>query len=269
VRVAAGAFGGGLPRRDLMLSPDHAVFAGGVLIPVRYLVNGATIEQVSAEDVTYFHIELPHHAVLFAEGLPAESYLDTGNRAAFANGGGSAQLQPEFSRQVWHADGCAELVVTGPKLVSARQRLLAHAGALGHALTLDPALHATVRGRPLPMEGDGRVCLARLPAGARHVRLTSRVAVPAHLAPDGGGDHRRLGVAVARILLDRQEIGLSDARFGAGWHSLEDGANGRWRWTDGEAVLMVDGARELVIDVAMTERYWIGPTMACWRIASA
>ncbi len=26
------------------------------------------------------------HAVLLAEGLPAESYLDTGNRGQFANG---------------------------------------------------------------------------------------------------------------------------------------------------------------------------------------
>ena len=43
VRIAAHAFGLGRPRRDLRLSPDHAVFVDGVLIPVRYLLNGATV----------------------------------------------------------------------------------------------------------------------------------------------------------------------------------------------------------------------------------
>ena len=35
VRVAAGAFAADLPRRDLLLSPDHAVFVDGALIPIR------------------------------------------------------------------------------------------------------------------------------------------------------------------------------------------------------------------------------------------
>ena len=53
VRVQPGAFGPGLPARDLFLSPGHAVFADGVLIPVRYLVNGATITQQPRNTVTY------------------------------------------------------------------------------------------------------------------------------------------------------------------------------------------------------------------------
>ena len=97
VRVAAGAFGVDLPCRDLWLSPDHAVFVDGVLIPIRHLLNDATIRQEPAEVVTYWHVELPAHDVVFAEGLPAESYLDTGNRCAFANGGGVTMLQPDFA----------------------------------------------------------------------------------------------------------------------------------------------------------------------------
>jgi hypothetical protein len=76
----------GRPGRDLYLSPDHAVFTDGVLIPVRYLVNGATIVRQEFSHVTYWHVELPVHGVVLAEGLAAESYLDTGNRAAFAEG---------------------------------------------------------------------------------------------------------------------------------------------------------------------------------------
>ncbi len=83
VRVDAGAFGPGAPHRALCLSPDHAVFVNGALVPVRYLVNGAAIVACSAAEMLYWHVELTAHEVLFAEGLPCESYLDTGNRAAF------------------------------------------------------------------------------------------------------------------------------------------------------------------------------------------
>ncbi len=83
VCIAAGAFGDGAPHRALHLSPDHAVFVDGALVPVRYLVNGASIAEFACDEVTYVHVELAAHAVLLAEGLPAESYLDTGNRAAF------------------------------------------------------------------------------------------------------------------------------------------------------------------------------------------
>jgi hypothetical protein len=47
---------------------------------VRYLCNGATIRQESVAVVEYYHVELDAHDIMLAEGLPAESYLDTGNR---------------------------------------------------------------------------------------------------------------------------------------------------------------------------------------------
>ncbi len=59
VRIAAHAFGRGLPKRDLFLSPDHAVFVNGVLIPVKYLINGRGIRQIAVHQVTYYHVELP------------------------------------------------------------------------------------------------------------------------------------------------------------------------------------------------------------------
>ena len=62
------------------------MFVDDVLIPIRYLVNNGTIVQEVVESVTYWHVQLGRHAVILAEGLACESYLDTGNRAAFANG---------------------------------------------------------------------------------------------------------------------------------------------------------------------------------------
>ncbi len=86
VRIEAGAFGKAQPRRTLRLSPDHAVYVDGMLVPVRHLLNGVTIAQEDIDAVVYWHVELERHAVVLAEGLPAESYLDTGNRHAFDTG---------------------------------------------------------------------------------------------------------------------------------------------------------------------------------------
>jgi hypothetical protein len=83
VRVCSGAFGEHSPRRDLLLSPDHAIFCDGALVPVRHLINGSTVVQEPVDEVAYYHVELERHDVILAEGLPCESYLDTGNRAAF------------------------------------------------------------------------------------------------------------------------------------------------------------------------------------------
>ena len=130
VRISADAFGAGLPRRDLFLSPDHAVYVGDVLIPVKFLINGTSITQVMVDQVTYYHVELPKHDVLLADGLPAESYLDAGDRSNFANAGGPIALYPDFSSRIWEARGCAPLVVAGPELEAARQcvRPLTQAG---------------------------------------------------------------------------------------------------------------------------------------------
>jgi len=129
VRVRAGAFGDGAPGRDLFLSPDHAVFVDESLIPIRHLINGSSIEQVPTDAVTYYHIELPRHDVLLAEGLPAESYLDAGDRSNFADNGGAMRLFADFSTRasdacaLWEAYGRAPLIVSGAKLDAVRRRL--------------------------------------------------------------------------------------------------------------------------------------------------
>jgi T5SS/PEP-CTERM-associated repeat protein len=126
VRVRKDAFGLGAPHRDLFLSPDHAIFVQDVLIPVKYLINGRGVRQLpDFGTITYFHVELDRHDVLLAEGLPAESYLETGNRAAFANGGLPMVPHPDFGERIWEAEGCARLVVTGGTLEAARRLLLA------------------------------------------------------------------------------------------------------------------------------------------------
>ena len=94
VRVRAGAFGAARPVRDLLLSPDHAVFTGGVLVPARHLVNGVSIVREAVDMITYWHVELDRHEVLLAEGLPCEIYLDTGNRSAFDAACSTSPMSP-------------------------------------------------------------------------------------------------------------------------------------------------------------------------------
>jgi hypothetical protein len=236
VRVRKGAFGPGLPRRDVLLSPDHAVHVDGVLIPVRYLVNGASIAVAPRRHVTYRHVELPTHDVVLAEGLPAESYLDTGNRAAFENGGTTVMLHADFARGVWEAEACATLVLDGEPVEAVRRRLVARLPELGHDITADPGLRLLAGDTALKPRRDGAWLTLAMPADATVLRLVSRWAVPMELDPTTT-DTRRLGVCVQAVKFDGVAVKLDDARLAAGWQAAEPGL----RWTDGEGAIDVAG----------------------------
>src|SRR5208337_3302087 len=147
ISVSAGAFADGSPHRDLWLSPGHFVFVDGVLIQISKLVNGATIVQVPRHEVTYWHVELDQHDVLLAEGLQVESYLDTGNRNAFANAESFVELHPDFMPKHW-TETCAPLAMSGPQITAVQARLLRRATEeLGYAITYDCDLHLVVDGQ--------------------------------------------------------------------------------------------------------------------------
>jgi hypothetical protein len=135
VRVTTGAFGPSLPSKDLCLSPDHAVFVAGALVPVRHLINGVSIVQEARDHVTYWHVELDRHDVILAEDLPCESFLDTGNRCAFDNAPGAVAMTPDFARAVWDERGCAPILTDrrDPRLRALHTRLLARAVDVGVA----------------------------------------------------------------------------------------------------------------------------------------
>jgi hypothetical protein len=125
VRVAKHALDSASPAADLYLSPDHALFLDGVLVPVKHLINQTTIAPVPASEVVWYHLELDSHDVILAESAPAETYLDTGDRAKFD---GQiirlfAATRPGTDHITREAASSMELVIAGPLLSKIRRRL--------------------------------------------------------------------------------------------------------------------------------------------------
>lgn len=259
VRILRGAFAEGVPARDLYLSPDHAVAIDGVLIPIRHLVNGRTILREMREAVHYFHVELDAHDVILAEGLPCETYLDTGNRSDFENGGTVVALHPKVAMQVWREAACLPLAQNGAHVAAARSLLLARATAMGFATTQATGLKLLAGGQVIAPETDGHLYRFRIPEGVRAVRLLSRSAVPAEMHAEAD-DTRRMGVAVSALWMDGKRLALDSRWLGAGWHAPESLPGGAaWRWTEGSATVVLPpgrGPRTLDVAVRMTERYW-------------
>jgi hypothetical protein len=147
VRVAAGALADGVPARDLWLSPEHAVFLHGVLVPIRTLINGTSVAQVAAREISYWHVELPRHDLLLAECAWSESYLDMGNRDAFEGAAADAvtpvALHPDFAARFWERHACAPQVRSGPVHDAIRGVIDRRAAACAAGGSCSPALQTT------------------------------------------------------------------------------------------------------------------------------
>jgi hypothetical protein len=228
-------------------------------MPAIALANGHSVAQVAVGRVDYWHLELDTHDILLAEGLPAESYLDCGNRMAFANGGVHVEAHPDFKPKHW-ADTCLPLVRKGPQVAAAKAWLIALLQEQGFSLTPDAQAHILADGRNIePVWLSQSRMFFVLPEGARDIALMSKTFTPAHATPESD-DTRELGLCVERLQIDGANVALEcDEALGAGWREAEcdDGAFAR-RWTNGKARLPA-GARIVLVDLAGKGRYWREP----------
>jgi hypothetical protein len=125
--IKAGALADELPRRDLWISPHHAIFIDGVLIEAKDLVNGISIVQAERVDrVEYLHIELDSHDVIIAEGALSESFIDDDSRQMFHNAHEHAALYPDVPRIA--ARFCAPRRNEGYEVEAARRRIAERVG---------------------------------------------------------------------------------------------------------------------------------------------
>ena len=269
VRIAAHAFGQDRPSADLTLSPGHAVCVdvlGEVLIPVHYLVNGATIVRERRDQVALWHVELDSQDVLLANDLPAESYLAMGNRGFFEEDGATLDAFEEGKTKS-HEDFCRPVVIDGAVLAFVRDRLLARARALGWTESRDDDLRLMVDGRMrTPLIEDGAAAFV-FPAAASDVRLLSDTFRPSDL---GFPDDRVLGARLFGLVFscfdgDSRRIAIDDERLREGAFGVENDGK-PFCWTKGEVVLdpalwsgLAGAVMLLVACDRGTVRHWIAP----------
>ncbi|HQT63959.1 MAG: hypothetical protein B7Z75_03745 [Acidocella sp. 20-57-95] len=105
-----------------------ANFDDGIANQTFIFTGPGTITRSDPHDVS--QVKLPAHSIIIAEAAAVATYLDTGNRGAFANSWGKAWGAPVFGRGgQWNACAVADLCLNGPVLRTIRaeifQRILA------------------------------------------------------------------------------------------------------------------------------------------------
>ena len=200
VCIKAGALDANVPRRDLWISPHHAMYIDGVLIEAKDLVNGASIVQAErADKVDYFHIELETHDVIIAEGALAESFVDDDSRGIFHNAHDYSALYPEAVTGT--AQYYAPRLEHGYEVEAIRQRIALRAG-----LVLADKRIGQLRGQVNRVSDN---CIAGWAQNADHPEA------PVCLDIYAGGQ------LIGQVLANRYREDLERQDLGSGRHSFE------------------------------------------------
>lgn len=270
-----------IPHRDLTLSPGHHICFNDMLVPAMMLVNGHTIvQQFDAKVFVYFHVELEQFDIMLAEGVPTESYVDTGNRNMFQNAAEVA-FNPDFGPPAGRpeVDGI-KVVQRGPEVEAIRKKLLVRAEKMtGMSLSEDAALYIEVNGERIestPAFSKEGVYHFALPAETGDVHVLSRSATVREVTVHARRDLRKIGVGLSGIAVidanGRRELDLLDQQI-QGLNAAQNVHGREMRWTDGHATIPAPiiapmGPATLELTVLRTYTYWVQDSVnAIWKVA--
>ncbi|WP_394179506.1 Hint domain-containing protein [Yoonia maritima] len=142
VKIARGALGKNLPARDLYVSRQHRMLVNSkiaekmfgqseVLVPAIKLVGlpGVEVDERTTE-VTYYHLLLDRHEVIYAEGTPSESFLTGPGALAALDEDTLAEMNALFPDVMAEAAKTARQVVQGKRLENFVRRHMSNSKAL-------------------------------------------------------------------------------------------------------------------------------------------
>lgn len=269
IRIGKGALADNVPFKDMLVTPEHCLFINSAFIPVRMLVNGKNISYDTRYAVyDYYHVETERHAVIEADGVLTETYLDTGNRRSFACLSDSDVVAGYFEApKDWARDAAVPLVTSRESVepiyraIDSRNEMSGSDGELHESQDVwsrHPNLHLeTPEGAVIrPIKQNGKNVAFMLPPGLQKVYIVSRTARPMDVIGSFVDDRRELGVLIGNIELmsERNKCSLQahlEPQDILGWASYEADTA---RWTAGRAEIdlstfPVEGLRMLKIEV--------------------
>lgn len=226
VRVAANAFAEGIPFQDLEVTSKHCFLFDGRFFPVRMLINNSTISYITdRERYAYFHINLPKHEIIMANGTLTESHLDTSY--------GEFDCSERFA---------APLDTSRVHVASIYETLQARAMLLGvpEMMVRDSSCEAV--DEPSIITPDGVLCrpvrrvndryIYRVDGPVDQCRINTTCVRPCDVEGPFVDDRRKLGALVGeiKVFTATETLDLT-AHFEkndlSGWHEID----GPFRWT--------------------------------------
>ncbi len=235
VLVRAGALAPGVPSADLILPQEALVpfpMASGApesavprLVPIGALTNTQTILRQPAAGIVSWHaIQLASQAILLANAAPVASLRGAQPPSLTMLPAGSAllALRASLARRGTRPEFAPPTPGPPPP----------------PWIEPDPArpIRLFIEGQEIPADPASTPTEFRfaLPPDTGPVRLVAH----AHDSP-APQDKRRLGICVIALLIDDTPLALDGPTPGPGFHPMESKGTARWRWTDGEAWIVL------------------------------